>query len=358
MRSLVHLMNAKSSSRVLNLIRVNAIAEKAHEPLDPPMFKTPMLNKAFVIKHRLRANERELFEENRATATKIVLPIDPTNLGIGGKSVFIDQINFDKMITDATGIHDLETSPDIRLMRELDRIPSFDPFILKEWLARTGVRPDGRYFELTDSLIAGMEEFVFQEISLLVSMSLSGVGSNAAILRLVRKMLSSHYDQDLAPLQETLRMTPEQFRDGMFGWKGLLYYKWLAKRIEADLPPLLGGITSIRPKRHITAEQVEGAQEVVRAIGQSVSDYFNNVSDRIRQYDSAYRQLTRKQDPVGFRAFLLSAPDIFLQMGEYVGLLEHSVEFWKFRSASIVPLRFTGDEYVDLVLDLKEGLGA
>jgi hypothetical protein len=189
-------------------------------------------------------------------------------------------------------------------------------------------------------------------------MSLSGSGSNAAILKLVRKMLASHYDEDLAPLQQTLRMSKDQFRDGMFGWKGLLYYKWLAKRIEGDLPHLIGGLTSIRPKRGITQDQVEGSIDVVKAIGACISDYFNNVSDRVRTYDAAYRQLTRKQDPVGFRSFLLEAPETFLQMGEYVGMLEHSVEFWKFRSATIEPLRFTGDEYIDLILDLKDGLGA
>jgi len=357
-RNLAHLMASKSSSRVLNLIRAHIGAEKVHKPLSPSMFTSPLLNKSFLIKHRLRPNERELFVSHRATATKIVIPIDYTNLGIGGKSVFIDQANFDKVIAEALGIQDLDGSSDVRLLRELDRIPSFDPFILKEWLARMGLEPDGRYFELTPSVIAGMEEFVVNEISLLVSMSLSGTGSNAAILKLVRKMLASHYDDDLEPLQQTLRMTKEQFRDGMFGWKGLLYYKWLAKRIEGDLPAFIGGITSIRPKRHITQEQVEGAMEVVKSIGACVSDYFNTVSDKVRTYDSAYRQLTRKQDPVGFRAFLLEAPGTFVQMGEYVGMLEHSVEFWKFRASTIEPLRFTGDEYVDLVLDLKDGLGA
>jgi hypothetical protein len=45
-------------------------------------------------------------------------------------------------------------------------------------------------------------------------------------------------------------------------------------------------------------------------------------------------------------------------MGEYVGMLEHSVEFWRYRSKAIEPARFTGDEYLDLILSLKDGLGS
>jgi len=357
-RSLASLMTSRSSSRVLNLIAAWDAAERVKRPLEPLLFHTPSLNRSFIIKHRLRLNERESFPDFRSTATKLILPIDPTNLSIGGKSVFIGQINFEQLIEEATGIQDVYDDPDIKLLHELDRIPSFDPFIFREWMNKLGRTADERYFALAPSVIAGMEDFVVQEIGHLVSMSLAGSAANAAILRLARKMLSSHYDAELAPLQVTLRMSKEEFRDGMFGWKGLLYYKWLAKRIENDLPGLLSGMLGVRPKRHITREQIEDSSGLVRSIGASISQYFNAVSDRVRTYDASYQMLTRKQDPVGFRAFLLKAPQMFLEMGEYVGMLEHSVDFWKYRSKDIEPSRFTGDDYLELILDLKDGLGS
>jgi hypothetical protein len=267
-------------------------------------------------------------------------------------------MNFEQLIEEATGIQNVYDSPDIKLLYELDRIPSFDPFIFREWMNKLGRTADERYFALSPSVIAGMEDFVVQEIGHLVSMSLAGAAANAAILRLARKMLSSQYDEELAPLQMTLRMSKEEFRDGMFGWKGLLYYKWLAKRIEGDLPGLLSGMLGVRPKRHITRQQIEDSAALVRSIGASISEYFNAVSDRVRSYDSSYQKLTRQQDPVGFRAFLLRAPQMFLEMGDFVGMLEHSVEFWKYRSRDIEPSRFTGDDYLELILDLKDGLGS
>ena len=38
------------------------------------MFANPMLDRCLVIRHRLRANETDLFKEARTSATKVVVP--------------------------------------------------------------------------------------------------------------------------------------------------------------------------------------------------------------------------------------------------------------------------------------------
>lgn len=356
--SLENLMAARSSSRILNLVQAHAKAARSGAPMDPPLFQSPVLARSFIIKHRLRPDERLNFPGFRPTATKVIIPLDPNNLALGGKTAFISEGWFSTMMADATGIRDFTDSPDGILLREFDEIPSFDPFLLREWLSRMGRTADPRYFELTASIIEGMEAFVLEEISLLVSMALSGVPANAAVLRLARKMLSSQYDDDLRPLQQVLRMSPEDFRDGMFGWKGLLYYKWLFKRVDAKVPGLIGGLTEIRPKRHISRSQIDEANGMIRAISTAVMTCSRSVQASLFAYDSAYRGLTQTQDPVGFRNFLLRAPQMFINLGESVGMLEHSVEFWDYRSRMVEPRRFTGDDYLSLIAELKDGLGA
>ena len=351
-------MTSHASSRVLNLVRASLTAEAAGRPLAPALFQSPALNRCFIIKHRLRQDEADAFSQPRTTATKIVFPIDPTNLGTGGKSIFIDQRNFEPMLADATGIRDFGASADIQLLRELNQIPSFDPFVFREWMTRIGRVVDGRYFELMPTLIAGMEGFVLGEINMLVSMSLSGAPDNSAVLRLARKMLASTYDSDLTPLQETLRMSREEFRDGMFGWKGMLYYKWLSRRVQGDLPAMLKGLVAIRPKQNISGEQVELAQGLVRNIAATVTDYSRAIQAHITAYDASYRLLTQQQDPAGFRQLLLTAPSMFIEMGDHVSMLEHSLGFWTFRSRAIVPHQFTGDDYLELLADLRDGLSA
>jgi hypothetical protein len=355
--SLESLMSARSSSRVLNLVQTHRTVDRSGSPMDPPLFQSPTLRRSFIIKHRMRPDERLNLPGFRATATKVIIPIDPNNLAVGGKSSFVSEAWFGSLMTEATGTANFLESPDGELLKELDKIPSFDPFLLREWLARMGRVADERYFNLTPSVIEGMEQFVLEEISLLVSMALSGQPATAAVLRLARKMLSSQYDDDLRPLQEVLRMSPTDFRDGMFGWKGLLYYKWLFRKVDAAIPGMISGMTEARPKRQINREQIAEADAMIRAISNGVHACARSVQVSLLSYDNAYRGLTQTQDPIGFRAFLLRAPQMFIDLGESVGLLEHSVEFWGYRSKLIQPRTFTGDDYLTLVNELKEGLG-
>lgn len=350
-------MKAQSSSRVLNLLRASQQAEQSGAPLSPALFQSAVLNRSFIIKHRLRLDEVDDFDRDRFAATKIVFPIDPGNLGLGGKSVFIDQRGFEPMLADVVGIRDFSGSPDLHLLRELDRIPSFDPFVFREWMTRIGRTVDARYFDLMPSLISGMEGFVLEEINVLVSMSLSGAADNSAVLRLARKMLASKYDHDLTPLQITLRMSPQEFQDGIFGWKGLLYYKWLSRRIASELPSMLRGLVTIRPRTHLTSEQAETAAVLTRQIAATVMGYHQSIQANIGTYDSSYNRLTRHQDPNGFREFLMRAPHLFIEMGDLVSMLEHTTGFWRFRSKDIHPQRFMGNDYLELLGDLRDGLG-
>ncbi len=350
-------MTTQSSSRVLNLLRAAQGAEKTGGPLSPALFQSQVLNRSFIIKHRLRQDEVDAFDTTRIAATKIVFPIDPANLGLGGKFVFIGQRGFEPMLADVVGIRNFGGSRDVELLHELDRIPSFDPFVFSEWMTRIGRTVDSRYFDLMPSLISGMEGFVLEEINLLVSMSLSGAADNKAVLRLARKMLASKYDEDLTPLQTTLRMSREEFQNGMFGWKGLLYYKWLSRRIAGELPAMLKGLTAVRPRIHISSEQAEMAATLVRQIAGAVAGHHQAIQTNIAVYDGSYNRLTQHQDPQGFREFLMRAPQLFIEMGDLVSMLEHTTGFWAFRSKDINPKRFAGEDYLELLADLRDGLG-
>ncbi len=110
-------MTAQSSSRVLNLLRASQQAEQSGSALSPALFQSPVLNRSFILKHRLRQDEVDDFDQDRFSATKIVFPIDPENLGLGGKYVFIDQRGFEPMLADAVGIRDFSGSPDVHLLR-------------------------------------------------------------------------------------------------------------------------------------------------------------------------------------------------------------------------------------------------
>jgi hypothetical protein len=63
-----------------------------------------------------------------------------------------------------------------------------------------------------------------------------------------------------------------------------------------------------------------------------------------------------ENNPVSFRDFLLSAPVMFVQIGEQLGAIQHVVSFWRYRMPKGKPRIIGFDELSDLFLDFEDGL--
>lgn len=87
-----------STSRVIDLVSVKERYSETPGWATNPMFRTPRLNKSFVVKHTLRAWEREQLGGNRTTATKVIVPISDMNLDLGGHSIFVEDLGFDRQL--------------------------------------------------------------------------------------------------------------------------------------------------------------------------------------------------------------------------------------------------------------------
>ena len=84
-------LGGASTSRVLNLHRIAADQQENPQHKEKPIFTSPTMNRAFLIKHRTRSDESYLFASSRPTATKIIIPFDVNDLKAGGRSLFVDQ---------------------------------------------------------------------------------------------------------------------------------------------------------------------------------------------------------------------------------------------------------------------------
>ena len=62
-----------------------------------------------------------------------------------------------------------------------------------------------------------------------------------------------------------------------------------------------------------------------------VRDNGNHVTKVLAVYDDSFADLVAHQTPKTFRDFLLSAPYMFLELGEKMGAISHIVSFWRYR---------------------------
>ena len=70
---------------------------------------------------------------------------------------------------------------------------------------------------------------------------------------MVSAMLSNKVDEKLEPLRLTLGLTGNDFREGVFSWRGFLYYKWSMGKFWPDVMGVLREINAIQPHGAIDA---------------------------------------------------------------------------------------------------------
>ncbi len=335
---LLSALDGAATSRVLNLRQIARANAHDKEHGEKPLFLSPPINTAFVIKHRVRSDETYLFASSRSVATKIVIPFDPSDLRAGGRSIFIDQRGFADGLRTAGHYSPEKLERDIFVMRLLNAIPSLDPFLLREHLRNNGIEVASCYFAISAGDQERMHEFVSQELSQLVRMANGDDGNSASTGRMVTAMLSSQVDEKLEPLRLTLGLSGNDFREGAFSWRGFLYYKWAMERFWPGVMNVLREITMVRPTGPVTAEQAAYLTAARRDIVEMVHDYGQHIAKVLSIYDHSFGSLVASQSPKTFRDFLLSAPSMFLELGERMGAISHIVSFWRYRFADNRPI--------------------
>ena len=357
-RNLAHLESSASTARVLNLRSVHQQKKRDPEYSSAPLFEHPALNTSIIVKHRLRDNEADQFSTHRRIATKILIPIEVTDLRLGARYVFVGQRQFEQALYESFGIDIGAESRDLRTLNVLDSIPTLDPFLLREQLKRHGLAPARCYFELSEADARRMFAFAEREIEALVRMSIGEAAMASGLAgRLTKKILANSADADLEPLRRTMQLGEHQFQEGVFCWKAFLYYKWQLTDLLPRVSPVLQQIAAIKPVGPQTAEEqtyLDGARETLR---KALIASCKAVKATLQIYDNAYRRLTEASDPIAFRDFLLKAPALFNALGERLGGIEHIVSFWRFRFPDADRLMIAPAELTSVFMDFESSLG-
>ncbi len=354
-RSLANLGETASTSRVLNLsaVHVNSAREKDYQL--KPFFRDSQMNKAILVKHTLRANERELFSRHRRTATKIILPFDAADLKLGGRSILINQIGFDQFCRAYFG-DDINANSDVQILRLLDQLPSVDPFLVREHLSRHGHRPGACYLKISPHDIQRMIGFANEEIERLVRTAFSGSIGGSAI-KLAGKILANELDTELWPLKATLRMSDDEFSDGIFSWRGFLYFKWRHIELQDEMRKVLEGLSTYQPIGPCDDGTRDYLKEVRPRLAQRIVNAVASVGRTLNVYDMAYHALVHGENPGPFRRFLLDGPSLFFELGESIGILSHIASFWTYRMGQqMMTQRLTPFEYGDILMDFEDSL--
>lgn len=355
-RSLIALEQSASTARVLNLVATHRRLPNDETLEAQPFFQNKLLNHGLVVKHRVRPHEQELFYRPMTTVTKVLAPIDGSDLRCGARYLMLGQRNFDEAAEAMFGDLLKPGAPDRLVLDLIEELPSLDPFLLKEHLRRNGFEPARGYFAITDADIARMYEFVRSEVMALVTLSSGPDSGGMAASKLVDKLLSNSVDDSFEPLKAVLRLSDKDYQDGVFCWRGFLYYKWVLSELKPQLGAVMAELTAIRTRGPNTPDTSRYLPEAKERLQATVLSAIESVDEMLSVYDRAYSGLTKDGQPTGFRDFLLKAPAMFMALGEQTGAVQHIVSFWRYRFPSKKPQMVSPEELMDIFMDFEDSL--
>jgi hypothetical protein len=357
-RSLIALQSNASTARTLNLFDIWKRHGDAEGYRARPFFKSPVLNHSIIVKHRLRNHERYEFYDGRVAATKVILPIDLTDLRSGARSFFVGQRGYRDLMEELVSVHGVTDPHDNALLELLEALPSLDPFLMRERMRSGGFDPDRCYFDLTDADTNRMFHFVRQEVAPLIGISFDDMDARLSenTSKLATKILANAGDDELKPLRNGMGMPKAEFEEGMFCWKGFIYYKWTLSELLPKVRPTAAEIAAVSPLGQVEDDDrayiLAARERLVRAISKACE----TVRVTLKVYDDSYADLTRNGRPQSFRDFLLNAPNLFYELGERLGAIHHIVSFWRFRFPVGARTKLAAAELVDLLADFEASL--
>ncbi len=355
-RSLRSLERTASTSRVLNLLAIAAQNVGRPDWTDRPLFRNRVLNASMILKHRLRPDETYVFDDYRTSATKIIIPFERSDLALGGQSFFVGQRGWMDLLREACA-DSRALDHDLTVLRLLDGLPSLDPFLLREHLRRHNHHVAPCYFAISTADLEAMHGYVALQVDELVKLACARMGQGAFTARLVEALLSTDIDERLEPLRATLMLEGQEFSEGVFSWKGFLYYKWMLTVLQPQLAAVareIGTLTISGPRDLETGQYLDVARERIK---RAILAQRGEIDRALRAYDRAFEGLTQRGDPAAFRRFLLDAPQQFLSLGEKVGQVSHIASFWRYRFPTSRLAMVMVDEAIDIFQDFEGYLG-
>lgn len=357
-RNLGNLEATASTARVLNLVSVARDWSDTPDYSAQPFFRSRILNTALFVKHRLRRDEAYVLTCENQITTKIILPLHREQLELGGQSIMLDHPGWRETLAEVCG-EGSDLKHDVKTLRIMNKLPSFDPFLLREHLSRHKLEVAACYFAISPADVERMRAFVGAEVTELITLAFGDVGASdpEQTIKLVSALLSTRIDSKLEPLRLTFGMTPSAFSEGVFSWKGFLYYKWSMEDLRPRIRDTLVELGELKLHRPCEPDTITYVNEARVRIRSAVGRAYAAVNRAMGVYDDAFRDLTVNGNPKAFREFLISAPDMFLALGETMGALSHITSFWRFRFPAGARIEASGDEAHEILRDFEVGLG-
>jgi hypothetical protein len=323
------------SPRVFNC---NVITRQilAADPAAPTFFRNKPMNRLVLIKDAIPDSESR--GATTSIGTKLYFPFNENDIYEGGRTIFLHDKHVERAFADNFGEGALKPdalAQDIKILNVLGRLPSLDPFLMKDILRNEGFEINPAYFEVDKALWDEIETYILQSFEPLVQAAFPDAkASDERARMLVQKIWEGRDLDTLRPLSAAFQLPVGKELEIFAAWKGINFYAFQFERAKGMMLELMAWLKDLQiPAAAVSnAERTELKAQLEESKNQLRAEW--QLADNIiRDYQESYDKLFRKKlGSADFLAFLKKSSKSYWDIGNALGKTGHATYCWNMMS--------------------------
>lgn len=312
------------------------------------LFDNALLNGGIFFKEIEHSEE----EDEIVVSTRVYFPFITEEAEMGGQSIRATPERLARFMEKEghsgpgrAGLSDHDRA----VLEVLETTPTFDPFLFLARRAELEIeRPvSSAYMDISEQDWLQIRRPVMEKVSQLVRKAAiaaaGGDDKESADAREMQQLMASSVidaiwrgetSEGTRQLIRGFKLDEERTSEFLFAWKGVSYYEFqFMKRTQ-----LLNGflrwmasneMTTPADSQLLQEPHLERMRYRVNTGRTLLKRSYLALSQVLRDYNLAFEELVRADNPKKFREFLEVAPAAFLMIGTAIGMLTHSAVAWR-----------------------------
>ncbi|MER2519298.1 MAG: hypothetical protein ABTQ34_01265 [Bdellovibrionales bacterium] len=319
------------SPRVFN---VNVMSKRlvAKDPAAQLFFQNKPLNNLVLIKDMVP--ESEAGGATTSIGTKLYIPFNENDIYEGGRTIFFHDRHLEAALKSHFGETALgkDTLPaDLRVIGLLDKLPSLDPFLLKDVFLNAGLSVNDAYFEVSQEIWREIESFILQRLEPLANAAFPEAMSSDDVARqLVEKIWEARDLVALQPLIQAFRLPPGEELEIFSSWKGINFYAFQYQRAKPQMGELMIWLRDLKiPFAAVSASDRAEVKENLEWAKTQLRNEWQKAEVILQEYQVSYdRMFKQKISSVEFLTFLKKSRNAYWDLGNSLGKAGHATYCW------------------------------
>ena len=320
------------SPRVLNC-NVLTRRIRAKDPAAVPFFRSPPLNRLVLIKDTV-PNDGNSQRASSSIGTKLYFPFNEGNIYEGGRTIFFHDKHLQQALEEHFGIGALKKealAEDMKILAVLDKLPSLDPFLLKDVFLNEKIDINQSYFEVSEEVWKEIELFILQRFEPLVKAAFPDAMENDERARmLIEKIWEARDLVALDPLIQAFRLPKGEALEIFSAWKGINFYAFQYQKAKPLLTELLIWLRDLQiPAGAVSSTERTEIKNMLELSRAQLKAEWQSVDKILRDYQDGYDKMFKhKTSSAEFLNFLKGSAKLYWELGNSLGKTGHAAYCW------------------------------